>query len=265
MNQKIQATLLLLCSLSLSSCSLVSQLGKEDSDSHGRVEPFMPGSDQEHAAGLPEFGRTSLMEPETFVLKYSSVAELSSLLGAGKASWYGRRFQGRMTASGERYNMNEMTAAHPNLPFGTLVWVENQNNGLATMVRINDRGPYASGRIIDLSWKAAQTIGMTGTGLAQVKIYHAKKYKDRRGLNNETPQAYTIQLGSFETVDRALSFARTIKKARVEIVQENGRTYYGVFYGLYTNRNTAFRKQRALQKQKDFTGLVKELDVFDLG
>ncbi|MEO8664066.1 MAG: septal ring lytic transglycosylase RlpA family protein [Ignavibacteria bacterium] len=86
----------------------------------------------------------------------------------GVASWYGPGFQGRKTANGERFNTYEMTAAHKTLPFNTLVKVTNLNNGVSTVVRINDRGPYIRGRIIDLSNAAKNEIQMGG--LAQVKI-----------------------------------------------------------------------------------------------
>ncbi len=81
----------------------------------------------------------------------------------GIASWYGPGFHGRRTASGERYDMHELTAAHKSLPFGTRVLVHNPRNGRQVVVRINDRGPYAHGRVIDLSKAAAQAVGMHGT------------------------------------------------------------------------------------------------------
>jgi rare lipoprotein A len=81
---------------------------------------------------------------------------------SGKASWYGPGFQGRRTASGEVFNTREMTAAHRSLPFGTRVRVTNQRTGLSAVVRINDRGPYAHGRIIDLSRASAEAIGLSG-------------------------------------------------------------------------------------------------------
>lgn len=89
---------------------------------------------------------------------------------SGKASWYGPGFHGRTTANGERYNSNALTAAHPSLPFNTRVKVTNLNNGRSVVVRINDRGPYAGGRIIDLSAAAARRIGMIQSGVAPVKI-----------------------------------------------------------------------------------------------
>ena len=88
----------------------------------------------------------------------------------GKASWYGPRFNGRRTASGERYNMNEFTAAHKTLPFGTVVRVRSLVNGKEVDVRITDRGPFSRGRVIDLSRAAAEAIGMLGLGVKDVLL-----------------------------------------------------------------------------------------------
>lgn len=89
---------------------------------------------------------------------------------SGTASWYGQKFHGRRTASGERFNMHELTAAHRSLPFGTKVRVTNRQNGRSVVVRINDRGPFAGKRIIDLSRKAASQIGMINKGTASVQL-----------------------------------------------------------------------------------------------
>ncbi len=88
----------------------------------------------------------------------------------GEASWYGGYFHGRKTASGERYNQDALTAAHKTLKFGTRVRVTNLNNGRSVVVRINDRGPFIRGRIIDMSRKGAQAIGLTSSGVAPVKV-----------------------------------------------------------------------------------------------
>ncbi len=88
----------------------------------------------------------------------------------GVASWYGKKFHGRRTASGERYDMFRLTAAHRTLPFGARVRVVNLRNGRVVTVRINDRGPFVKGRIIDLSYAAARELGMVRSGLAQVEI-----------------------------------------------------------------------------------------------
>jgi len=93
----------------------------------------------------------------------------------GKASYYADRFKGKRTASGKKYRHHKLTAAHKTLPLGTKVKVTNLRNGRSVKVRINDRGPFAAGRIIDLSKKAARRIDMLGEGVGSVKI----QYKDK--------------------------------------------------------------------------------------
>ena len=87
----------------------------------------------------------------------------------GRASWYGEPHHGRLTASGEAFNMNAMTAAHPTLPFGTRLRVVNLDNDREVEVRINDRGPSTPGRMLDLSYAAARALGAVGTGVIPVR------------------------------------------------------------------------------------------------
>ncbi|MFS1440167.1 septal ring lytic transglycosylase RlpA family protein [Shewanella sp. 10N.286.48.A6] len=89
---------------------------------------------------------------------------------AGQASWYGSKFHGRLTASGEKYNMRAYTAAHKALPFGTIVRVTNTGNNKSIDVKINDRGPFVKGRVIDLSQKAFQQIASSDQGIVAIKI-----------------------------------------------------------------------------------------------
>jgi rare lipoprotein A len=88
----------------------------------------------------------------------------------GKASWYGPRFHGKTTASGERFDQNKLTAAHRELPLGTRITVTNLENGKTVRVEINDRGPYKRGRVLDLSKAAARRLGMVDDGVVQVRI-----------------------------------------------------------------------------------------------
>ncbi|MBZ5512779.1 MAG: septal ring lytic transglycosylase RlpA family protein [Acidobacteriia bacterium] len=88
----------------------------------------------------------------------------------GTASWYGRYFHGKATASGEPFNMYQFTAAHRHLPLGTMVQVTNLRNGETVVVRVNDRGPMPKSRIIDLSYGAARTIGLSGHGVEPVRL-----------------------------------------------------------------------------------------------
>jgi len=89
---------------------------------------------------------------------------------SGLASWYGKRFHGRLTASGSRFDMNAMTAAHRSLPFGTRVRVTNEANRRSIVVTINDRGPFIKPRIIDLSFAAARALGFIDDGLTRVRV-----------------------------------------------------------------------------------------------
>lgn len=93
-----------------------------------------------------------------------------AVVGQGNASYYAARFAGRRTASGERFDPAELTAAHPSLPFGSKVRVTNRDNGSSVVVRINDRGPFHSSRIIDLSQEAARRIGLFGHGQGKVEL-----------------------------------------------------------------------------------------------
>jgi hypothetical protein len=106
------------------------------------------------------------------VLLSACVPRLTSLPNTeeGVASWYGPGFQGNLTANGEIFDTRKLTAAHQTLPFDTLVRVTNLTNGLAVVVRINDRGPFVGGRIIDLSEAAAERIDMIGSGTAEVRL-----------------------------------------------------------------------------------------------
>lgn len=99
---------------------------------------------------------------------FPAVSEAKTMQGA--ASFYGKRFHGRLTANGERFNMNALTAAHRSLPFGTKVKVTNKENGRTVVVRINDRGPFIRGRNIDLSRGAAAKLGMIDAGVVRVQM-----------------------------------------------------------------------------------------------
>ena len=108
------------------------------------------------------------------LLAASCLLALTTSAGAqgleGQASWYGPGFHGRQTANGETFNQNALTAAHPSLPFGTEVRVTYSSTGESVVVRINDRGPYAHGRVIDLSREAADEIGLLNAGVGKVRL-----------------------------------------------------------------------------------------------
>lgn len=114
----------------------------------------------------------ALMLAGLFATNEGSAQQLADVgdEAVGRASWYGPKFHGRQTASGERFDMTELTAAHRTLPFDTLVRVTNEANGKSVVVRINDRGPFSERRIIDLSRRAAERIGIEKKGVGRVKV-----------------------------------------------------------------------------------------------
>jgi len=150
----------------------------------------------------------------------------SSFVEIGEASWYGPGFHGRKTANGERFDTYEMTAAHKTLPFGTLLKVTNLENNLYTVVRINDRGPYIRGRIIDLSRAAKDAIGMGGT--AQVKIEQITEEEAellRQGIDpREKIDETQIDTNEFKTTELLDQNVEAESKVFVEFQSEDGTT-----------------------------------------
>ncbi len=102
--------------------------------------------------------------------QYQVMSDSKNYTETGLASWYGSRFNKKRTSSGERFNMYQMTAAHKTLPLSTYVQVTNLSNGKQVIVKVNDRGPFVSNRLIDLSYAAAKKLGMVGRGTAPVEV-----------------------------------------------------------------------------------------------
>jgi len=114
---------------------------------------------------------TASNDPDTTGSISQASIESGRLLQRGTASWYGPGFHGRKTASGERFNSYDMTAAHRYLPFGTRLKVVNESNGRSVIVRVNDRGPFTHRRIIDLAKGPAQALGLTSSGTGYVSLH----------------------------------------------------------------------------------------------
>lgn len=146
----------------------------------------------------------------------------------GIASWYGPDFHGRPTSSREIYDMHDMTAAHRTLPFGTHVMVTNLDNGRSTVVRINDRGPFVKGRIIDLSYAAARVLGMVGPGTARVRLDVLGGRRD----DSASGRTLWVQAGAFTVQENAYALARRLEASfpgvRVTILRTSAATYYRV-------------------------------------
>ena len=145
----------------------------------------------------------------------------------GVASWYGQEFHGRPTSSREVYDMNDMTAAHRTLPFGTYVMVTNLANDRSVVVRINDRGPFRRGRILDLSYAAARVLGIVGPGTARVRL---------EALSGFAPPAagkeiaVWIQVGAFSVQENAYAIKRRLDQSYRGVAVVRLKTSRGTYY-----------------------------------
>jgi len=137
---------------------------------------------------------------EVFGKVYETMSSSEGYLEIGVASWYGKKFHGNLTASGEIYDMSLMTAAHKALPLPTLVKVTNLENGKKALVKVNDRGPFHDDRLIDLSYAAALELGFLENGLTTVVVeaLEKKKLVNTDRLKDDQEKDY-IQVGAFET------------------------------------------------------------------
>ncbi len=170
----------------------------------------------------------------------------------GIASWYGKDFHGRPTASGEIYNMYGMTAAHKTLPLGTEVNVFNLENNREVKVKINDRGPFVDGRIIDLTYAAAKELGMVNKGIAKVKITISDSpFLYSKGKFNFT-KYYAIQMGSFKISQNATNFknkiSKNFKNTYIQSVNFDYGQFNRVLIGDFTDRNSA---EKVLKQVED--------------
>jgi rare lipoprotein A len=177
----------------------------------------------------------------------------------GIASWYGEDFHGRKTANGEVYDMHAMTAAHRTLPFNIRVRVTNLDNGQKTEVRVNDRGPFIPGRIIDLSRSGAKELGMLGPGTARVLVEATGFYP---GAAQAMEGTYAIQVGAFLEKENAYRFreelARRHPKVQVVLYETHTKRFYRVRLGAFRTEDQARRYYENLRKENLIGFIVRE-------
>lgn len=166
----------------------------------------------------------------------------------GTASWYGRGFHGKRTASGERYDMFAMTAAHPTLPLPTYARVTNLGNGLSVVVKVNDRGPFLRGRVIDLSFAAAKKLRMTAAGTAEVEVAAVFAAGEAENPGAAAEPQWFVQAGAFANETRALQLAQYLRRNGVPAVgvtrMEDGAKLYRVRAGPIQDGENAERVLR---------------------
>ncbi|MEM6456539.1 MAG: septal ring lytic transglycosylase RlpA family protein [Acidobacteriota bacterium] len=168
----------------------------------------------------------------------------------GAASWYGKKFHGRPTASGEIYDMYGLSAAHRTLPLGTVVEVTHVGNSRRVTVEINDRGPFVGRRIIDLSYGAARKLRMVDEGVAQVEV-RVVKTAARSLVNASTSplRRYTVQVGSYRDVANAERLRAELARSHAQVRIQAIDGWHRVQVGLYKKRKDAESLRRRLRRQ----------------
>jgi len=206
-----------------------------------------------------------------FGKEYAPEREFSAHRKQGTASWYGRKFHGQRTLSGEIYDMYAMTAAHPTLPIPSYARVTNLQNGKTAVVRINDRGPFSSSRMMDVSFAAAYKLGFADSGIAAVEVESivlaepaprpvpAAAVDPGIPLTTETAGIY-LQLGAFSARANAESFRDNIQKQLSwlnQAIQVQARAnLFRLRLGPYRNRSEANAMAEKIRAELDFKPLV---------
>jgi rare lipoprotein A len=206
------------------------------------------------------YGSDDTAAAKPYIIKgvtYYPLATVSSdYEETGIASWYGKDFHNRKTASGEKFDMYAFTAAHRTLPMPTYISVVNLENNKSVVVKVNDRGPFSKGRILDLSYAAAQKLGMVDSGTAKVRITILSESSERLRTENRdidiNKGAFGVQLASFSVQNNAKDLAAKIKNSQISEVTVSGKKYYRVQVFGYSNKQEA--ETAAKRFEKDYEG-----------
>jgi rare lipoprotein A len=203
--------------------------------------------------------------------RYEPLSSHEGFVQSGIASWYGGDFHGKTTSNGDTYDMYAMTAAHKTLPLGVYVKVRRRDDGREAVVRINDRGPFVAGRIIDLSYAAARELGIVGSGTTQVRVealgYLDETVKGRPAYREPASYdrgSFGIQVGAFENPENARKLAEIVKQrygaSSIREAVVNGARYYRVRAGTYTSLKEAELARERSSDRAIAGGFVVALD-----
>lgn len=248
--QTAQIINILLFTLLLQSCGGGSTVQSNQTDSAPHTSRDV--SDVPNAVPKDE-PRSRYGNPESYVVfgkRYHVMASSHNHVERGIASWYGTKFHGKRTSSGESYDMYAMTAAHKSLPLPTYVEVRNLENGRSVVVKVNDRGPFHDNRIIDMSYAAASKLGMLAKGTALVEVRAIEPGTDPNGSPRyvaastdgqpaetspkslETTEQFYIQVGAFSQLDNA---------ERLRLKLDNIENKYARIYQTVIDNDTLYR------------------------
>jgi rare lipoprotein A len=199
-------------------------------------------------------------------IRYYPLPDAQGFVEYGKASWYGKEFHGRPTASGIPYDMHGRSAAHKILPLNTWVKVVNLSNSKSVIVPVNDRGPFVKGRVIDLSYGAARDLDMLGPGVVDVRVEALAKEVGR--METEAGNVpvlewqdfgrgeFTVQVGAFESLSNALNLADRFKKTfnyvNVLVYEDGARR---VFYRVHVSKSETLAEAEKMEKKLEDLGI----------
>ena len=200
--------------------------------------------------------------------RYEPLQTHAGFSQTGVASWYGTDFHGKKTSNGETYDMHAMTAAHKTLPLGVFVRVTNTANGNEAVVRVNDRGPFVKGRIIDLSYSAAKALGVDIAGTAPVRIvalgYRGSSADQYSELENYDAGNYTVQIGAFTDTKNAERLSGEMKKvygfSEIHSAWVGGEHFYRVYVGKHSSLRAAETAEQNLEERGYPGSFVVSLD-----
>ena len=221
------------------------------------------------AAKPAESRQKAYQKPYTVLGKrYEPLQTHAGFVQTGVASWYGDDFHGKKTSNGETYDMHAMTAAHKTLPLGVFVKVQNRENGREAIVRVNDRGPFVKGRIIDLSYAAAKTLGVDVAGTAAVRIealgYQGSGTEQYAALDNYDAGNYTVQVGAFTDPRNAERLSGEMQKAygfsEIRSALVRGERFYRVYVGKHSSLRSAETAEQDLEEHGYPGSFVVSLD-----
>jgi rare lipoprotein A len=209
----------------------------------------------------PSFPKTTTsLEREFPVI----IPQSSNVSQTGLASWYGPRFHGKRTANGEVYNQHALTAAHKTLPLGSRAVVTNLNTGQSIEVRINDRGPFIKGRVIDLSQAAARLVGVLGPGVAPVKVEVLSPEGRQIAQDVIPPSAYAVLLASSTDEAEAIAVMNEVSQHYDDVylspLSSGELRYYQVRLGPFHSRDEAARRAREVTRTGMQALVVGEAD-----
>lgn len=227
------------------------------------VAPDSPISVDHIEDAQPQYEPYSLGGNKNYNLRgqnYSIVKEPKGFTQEGGASWYGKKFHGHLTSNGEVYDMYSMSAAHKTLPLPSYVEVTNLSNGKKVIVRVNDRGPFHKGRIIDLSYAAAAKLDMLRTGTAKVSIKVISTDQPTDPRKQKALPKYVVQVASSKHEDRVRTLAKDLGQTiKVESYVESKDNLHRIFLGPFTDYMLT---QKALEHVKSLgysSAFVKSL------